>query len=639
MHCHCSRDRKIHTQANLFDGQPKLGPSLLAGLLALLIIAGSAVCADDQRQLALQEKPVADNGPIARGFAQLIDRRCDRAIACLTPALIQAGRGPLSNPGKARQAALCLMLIGRSFQFDENEVAAAQAFALAHALEPKDSLAAASLAEMLIKTGRIAEADHILAELEPLAGHDPAAARALAYRASFAGDKDKAIDYASRSLKLDPANSSLLSLFTKTLMESGRLLDAARACSLAAEAETSPYQKELFLAYADELTDKEAAAVLHYRAAGRVLPDEPAWQCKLAYRKLLSGEHKQALAGYIRASQSRRLSSRAWTQLAFLLAYINRRADAYRCLDHLGKLKPWSPDPYTLRGQLYEADLAMGKAEAEYKKAIALNPLSRPGYHQLIELYRNQSKLEQALSVAHEYVKWCGSSDRAWWDLARSEASAGQLNQAIAAFHKALALSPQELAKLSDSARMEIAKIHAELGAGYYRNKQMDDAREQATIFNQLKPVQPPKLASVDLNWFHTRPPKLDLSRFSRESTRGKAIGHAALADMLYEAGEDRSCLMEYRQAVALDPDNLDWHMCLFAALMRSKNYLEAFQEDLILANKIVSGAPRALKDWQKRAGSAPATSGKAKELSEQQPTSSAAGAEQRPPDSHQQKK
>lgn len=87
-----------------------------------------------------------------QGLDQLQKFQPDKAI-------IEFSRAFLSSKTASKAAkAKIFLLIGRSFQTDENERAAVQAFSIAHALNPDEQVITAYLAYSLVRAGRRADA-------------------------------------------------------------------------------------------------------------------------------------------------------------------------------------------------------------------------------------------------------------------------------------------------------------------------------------------------------------------------------------------------------------------------------------------------------------------------------------------------
>src|SRR5262249_1111935 len=144
-------------------------------------------------------------------------------------------------------------LIGRAFQFDENDVAAQQAYGLAYKLTPNDKTIGAYLANILSRTGRLKESEDLFKSLTGDSPTNPNVALCLSAHLSRSSDEIGAQEALRKALP-DAANQPSGSNVNWAL---GLLLVKEREAKLvsqyfrkATDSVNSAYLKKLYMARA-----------------------------------------------------------------------------------------------------------------------------------------------------------------------------------------------------------------------------------------------------------------------------------------------------------------------------------------------------------------------------------------------------
>jgi tetratricopeptide (TPR) repeat protein len=149
------------------------------------------------------------------------------------------------------------------------------------------------------------------------------------------------------------------------------------------------------------------------------------------------------------------------------LAYIKTKnyAEAAAAYQKYLELKPDVSDVHCNLGLVYEELGEKDKAEAEYKKAMAIDGNPNASFN-LAKLYYGQNNLEQALEYARASIKKKS-------DLAAAHNlegvilnQMGRYGEALGSFEKALGLAPNDI------------NLSVNLGIAYINNKQFGKARE-----------------------------------------------------------------------------------------------------------------------------------------------------------------
>lgn len=515
----------------------------------------------------------------------------DLAIALCVPQIVWAGRQNLNEPANRIRLARYYVLVARAFMFDTNISSAEQALRIARQLDPSNKLATAYLAESLAMQAQFAESDALYQQIESSPSKDAIATKALAVRALRRFDIQQALHLFQSASDLDPQDNSTRIDIANCLRSIGFTKQAAQAYRAAAKAESSDFNREYFLGLADNISGKTTSALEHYRNAGKVLPAEPLWHTKVGL--LLSGMNRKekALDEFGKAVLCSRLCVQSVTYYADYLSYLGKRKSGLNCLDKLEQLVPFSAAPHIVKADMYRRMNLPEKAELEFLAAIQLNPRNAWAYDNLASLYQNRKRYDRMIETLKKSTDNTPKFARTWGRLGDGYVNLKQFDQAISFYARCLSMAPQPIEALSKATRAAIADRHAGLGRCYYMTGKTSEAFLEATSFNSLKHIQKPVKY---LSWVKLRPGRLTFEHPDSNEPFDRALRHVALADMLFQVGSLTECCLEYRAALELQPNNTEWHMFLFSALMESGNYGEAIKEDFILSNKIVGALPKA---------------------------------------------
>lgn len=525
----------------------------------------------------------------------LSDYRCDEAIGLAVPFLIAAARKK-DQQSKQRLAQI-LVFIGRAFQFDTNDEAALQAYCLSRALAPDYLLAIEYQIEAQDNLGYTTENIPLYSYMTPLAASHPEAARAKAREAFTTFNWQGTINYLQTAIKLEPDNPMIHAVLASILKNSGFFKRAEVEYEYAGKNDLSPYNREYFAAQVCALASDDNATLEHEIKAGAILPAEPSWHTKVGIIMVNRGDPKGALTRFKEALNCPRLSPFSFLVLAEYFSYIDRTADGLPILDRYDRLYPRSASSHAVRGAIYAKLKDEKRAEQEYKKGIEIDPNNFLANNRLCGFYWQHKNYQQLVEQAQRCASIMPGWFRSWRRLGDGLSAQGYTVEACKAYRHALDVIPGPFDELNKGMQSETANINANLGATYYQLNCLPEAIEQAIEFNKHKfvPEQPKYLS-----WMRLRPDRLDFDQPAANSSVGQAVRHAALADMLYEANrKDQSCT-EYRKAIALEPRNAEWNMCLFSTLVDKGDYGEAMKEDIILANKLVVKVPAAIEDLKK---------------------------------------
>ncbi|PWT97902.1 MAG: hypothetical protein C5B53_07420 [Candidatus Melainabacteria bacterium] len=550
-------------------------------------------------ELPSVEKTKEPAGLMRQGFTHLSNFELDKAIGCLAPLVVHYA-GDLSDQKKRKKCAQVLALIARSFQFDENDLAAEQVYRLAQALDPSDKRIAALEGLSLSRTGRVGEADKVFQGLIKEASSDLTVASCLATHLTRSGDDQAARDVLQNALKKDSALPSsaeanwLLGISMVRINEAKLVSPYFRK---AAATTPSLYLKKLCTARALLCEDKTIESEELSRQAGDILPKDPAWLVALSNTKRRANRLENAELSFkdrVAAAKLQRCSSTLFIGLTEQLANQEQFDQARRCVDYWKSLRPAAYEARVLSARLYDRINKPDLAEMELKQALTLNPKSSHAWVELAELIAKTRSQSQAVETLKQAAVACPHSPRVAKLLAEKLLRLDRISEAEQAYEKAKKLMPSDTKSYNILSKKELADIYAGLGTCAYKTKRPDEAWRYAKLFNTFKFV-----IHLDglLGLVHVRPDRLDFASAQSE----KVIKHEAIADMLYEAHDFDDSAKEYRLAVAGDPENIDLHSYLFFVLREKDDWAATMSEDFELASKLVAKVPREIGDALKK--------------------------------------
>lgn len=515
-----------------------------------------------------------------QGIHELDMFRPDTAIRDFSRAYFSA-----KTASKATKSKIFL-LIGRSFQFDDNEKAASQAFSIAHELNPDDQVTTAYLAYSLARSGHKKEAAPYFELLKAQKNKARTTIEILALEAAKTSDPESGKKYLDSALK-EPGGDRdpyVHYIYAKFLSKLGHTEQSRQEFSKAAETMPNAYIKTLLgatLARIDGDPKKQMACL---KEAGKLLPKDPGWHFELADCYAAQGNKRDALEQYNLAMQGR-FSGRAYARTVNFLREEHRYKDAINVARHLIAMKPWSSDAHQTLASLYFSEKDYPNAEREAKKAIELDKYNENSYVELAHQYSEQGQTALARDAYKAGLVYSPKSMGLLRRLGDTEAKLNNEPAARACYQKIIdnLPNPKDVNVLFQH---EYALAQAKLGSRYYAENQLDKASAAAQSFNKFKFV--PKLPPL-LTLLHLRPGHIEAGKTALETEYNN---HILLADMLREGGHLDDCIAEYRKAETLNPDEVDLHSYLLNALDEKGDILNAARENMILSSKLVNRVP-----------------------------------------------
>lgn len=536
--------------------------------------------------------PERTHASLSRDGFQAIERyRPDLAIKAFVPVYISLAKRPLNNETNRKLTAQYMALLGRAFNFDESETAAYKLYAMALRLDPDNPSIKAFLLDAANQTGKWDVSARLEKEIQPFAGKNQTVAKSLAANRMRIYDFDgarKILDGARKAgLKLDHYAERL---YLQSLLRQGFAKGAAAHYKKAIVATDNPYVKKLYEGSASLLLQKREKALLSFREAGKILPDDPSWHSSVGtVTGLESHSGEDALAELEKAVELLRFNSRSMSQLHTALVARGMKKEAERCVEHFNKVKPWAWDDHFMRARAYKQEGDFQKARDEWQKVLAVNPESGAAYMEICKSYKAEKNLEKALSAARKGSSVLPLHVQLVVKRAKLAEQLGLWDEAIIAAKEILRLVPKPMDELNVIAKVDVSQAHETLGVYAFRRNERAEAVRQAISYNKFKfvPDLPAHLSMIKI-----RPGHLDFDNVSDQERR--LLEHVALADMLLEARMLKESIAEYKKAIEINADNVDLHSYLLNVLVEHGDWLGAAREDLELSNRIIG---RAAKD------------------------------------------
>ena len=271
-----------------------------------------------------------------------------------------------------------------------------------------------------------------------------------------------------------------------------------------------------------------AAIIAFFVVARYRLPMVPALMVFAAY----------AAIWMVTAARERRRRQLAWAACGFVVLFALVHVNFYR----IHPLNGFAQSYYRL-GIIHEAKADLASAEANYRKALELDPAIVPAHVNLGILLSRQGKFDRALIELKDAVARDPEYDKALYNLGLVYADLGEPDSALVMLDRALAVSPTYgLAKLAKAAAL-------------YEIGDLDEAAREMEALRGDPTLGGPSRAQMD--FLAKLVPERRAWIAGRRSGREMASDRYLLrADNLASLGLTARALDTYLQAIAADSLN-----------------------------------------------------------------------------------
>jgi tetratricopeptide (TPR) repeat protein len=423
---------------------------------------------------------------------------------------------------------------------------------------PPSAAAALLLGELLRQEGRVEEALARLDDAARLAPRDPAARRAL-------GELHRQLDHA------DLAASNLTDALELTRDRSAQAdilralvaLAVARGDVAAARAQQTrlvalfPGSAAVRRELADALMTARQfrEAVTEFEGLARSLAGDhrvlPAALRDLGRAQLRAGDAEAATATLRRALRivggDAAVRRELYDELTELFTQRNE-LDGW--ITELQQREPPSHERWMLLGRLLAARGRTDDAIAATRRAVALRPNDIDGHIALIQLLTQAARLDELLAARRRLVAAAPRSPQYVIDLADDLTRAGRRPEALVALAQASARAGGD------------AEVHERLAQAYARLGESRLAVRETELMARAAPDDPDALEALGERYLEQGDEARAMNTWARirEGARDRARGLASLAAVYARHDRLNEALGAYRDALALRPDEVDWH-------------------------------------------------------------------------------
>jgi tetratricopeptide (TPR) repeat protein len=423
---------------------------------------------------------------------------------------------------------------------------------------PPSAAAALLLGELLRQEGRVEEALTHLDAAARLDPRDPAARRAL-------GELHRQLDHAelaasnfSSALELTrdrSAQADILRALVALAVARGDVV-AARAQQarlVALFPNSAAVRRELADALMTARQFREAAT--EFESVARSLAGDnrvlPAALRDLGRAQLRAGDAEAAMATLRRALRivggDAAVRRELYDELTELFT---QRNDLDGWITELQQREPPSHERWMLLGRLLAARGRTDDAVEATRRAVALRPNDIDGHIALIQLLTQAARLDELLAARRRLVAAAPRSPQYVIDLADDLTRAGRRPEAL-----------QALAQASARAGGD-AEVHERLAQAYARLGESRLAVRETELMARAAPDDPDALEALGERYLEQGDEARAMSTWARirEGARDRARGLASLAGVYARHDRLNEALGAYRDALAMRPDEVDWH-------------------------------------------------------------------------------
>lgn len=392
---------------------------------------------------------------------------------------------------------------------------------------------------------------------------------------------------------------------------------------------------QMFLGYVRLRQDKYAEALVSLEAAKKQINRLDAKLQPVLYNNLgiayaNSNRADEALTAYEKAIE---LSKDEYTDARFNLAFaLLAQKKAKEAIPHLLNLRDQRTDDKSFQSSVYdglaeayETDGNWGQALAAYKEVTTLNPtdptarfnfalaLSKTGRiddaikearevlkvranHEpslllLGDLYSRKMNWKEAKDVLGRYVRARPNEFSAWFSLAVAHDYTGDFDNALAAYAKAEALSPNDAAVKNNVGRIYFkrgekdATKYDEAVTKLKEALALDPGFDDARVNLALVYTAQQNWEGATEQWKHYLDSirgafqKPGLTAADKTALKAKSLSaRSALAETYLKSGAHANAVQEYRTILAETPNNIDAMSNLGLALYHTKSYVESIK-------------------------------------------------------------
>jgi len=307
-------------------------------------------------------------------------------------------------------------------------------------------------------------------------------------------------------------------------------------------------------------------ALLAFRKAAELMPDEAEAHCNLAAAQKSFGLLNDAAASYRRALQIDPEYADAYFCLGNTLTELGQLDDAISNYHRALQIKPDFAEAYLKLADVLSDLGQLNDAVSSYRRTLELKPEYADAYYCLGNTLTELGQLDEAISNYRRALQIEPDFAAAHNRLGVALEAFGQFDEARASYRRTLELRP------------DLADAHNNLGRLFLQLGQFDAAVTSFRAATGLKP----DFAEAHDNLGNALQ-SLGLHDEARASFKravqlkhNLAVAHNDLGVALLERGQSNSALAKFRRALDLKPDFARAHGNLGLALLRREQFADA---------------------------------------------------------------
>lgn len=325
--------------------------------------------------------------------------------------------------------------------------------------DPKNYVAALTLAKMLQQTGQAAKAVETLEAMDRFYPNNPNLRMELAKAHALNGSVSRAVDLLGKLGEVAPDFVEPALLRAELNIRAGRARDAVTELSDLLAKHPSARAAEL-LCSAYQALDQAENAVEVARKLVAAEPDNSRFHLLLGQTLLNARMFEEARAALEKA---RALSPESVALVSLLvdLDRVERRFDqALERVEAFLKEKPDSAEAYFVKSGVLQDQGETAAAEESLAKAVELDANFSPAYERLIRLYVDGGKIPEATERLEEVLVLQPANEQAMLLLALLRERQGDYEKALDSYEKVLNLRPDNLVALNNVAMLCAVRLN-----------------------------------------------------------------------------------------------------------------------------------------------------------------------------------
>jgi len=307
-------------------------------------------------------------------------------------------------------------------------------------------------------------------------------------------------------------------------------------------------------------------AILHFREARRIKPEDPKAAFNLGNALIQKGELSEGIANLTQALQFKPDYAEAHINLgsAFL-----KTGNIDGAIDHYQmalQIEPATPSAWNDLGYALLQRGAADKATACFRKAMQLDPAQPVTQDNIANALMQQGNVDEAIRHYQKALQLKADFPEAEYNLSTALVQKNNLNEAIVHFQKALQLKP------------DYANAAYNIGIALFHQDKADQA---AAFFQKAIQINPDYAeAHYNLGNALIRQGKIEdgIAQYRKalQIEPGQFMTRNNLGYILLQSGKVDEAIDEFQQVLQAQPDNANAHFNLGNALLQRGNADEA---------------------------------------------------------------